>query len=149
MNYSSESYQSARPTANTPFTPLSTSLNKATEHHVPSSSSTLGGASLGASLGGSASQNPFANASYRSPLQDERIRVNKYETSLGWRVDVEAAVCYIFCGVSGISLSLQAFFLNGIGALLLIFEQKNDYVRFHAWQSLLLNALLFVTHLFC
>lgn len=33
------------------------------------------------------------------------------------------------------------------GVLLLIFEHKSDYVRFHAWQSSMLFSALFVLHL--
>jgi len=53
-----------------------------------------------------------------------QVRVNKYETGLGIRVDVEAALAYGLGPVTGVAL--------------LIMEQKNDYVRFHAWQSALL-----------
>jgi hypothetical protein len=45
----------------------------------------------------------------------EGVRVSKYETSLNIRIDVEAALCYVFGCISGI------FFL--------IMETKNDYVR--------------------
>ena len=33
------------------------------------------------------------------------------------------------------------------GVLLLIFEHKSDYVRFHAWQSSMLFSAIFVLHL--
>ncbi|KND04583.1 uncharacterized protein SPPG_00303 [Spizellomyces punctatus DAOM BR117] len=56
-----------------------------------------------------------------SQQQDAAERVNKYETSLGARVDIEAALCYVLGCVTGV--------------LFLILETKNDYVRFHAWQS--------------
>ncbi|KAI7856592.1 hypothetical protein BDC45DRAFT_503116 [Circinella umbellata] len=49
------------------------------------------------------------------------VRVNKYETRLPIRVDVEAALAYALGPITGV--------------LLLILETKNDYVRFHAWQS--------------
>ncbi|ORX88090.1 hypothetical protein BCR32DRAFT_288843 [Anaeromyces robustus] len=61
---------------------------------------------------------------------DQNIRVNRYETKLPIRIDLEAALTYIFGCVSGI------FFL--------IFETKNDYVRFHAWQSSILFCVLLV-----
>ncbi|KAJ3102645.1 hypothetical protein HDU96_009553 [Phlyctochytrium bullatum] len=54
-------------------------------------------------------------------------RVNKYETKLPIRLDIEAAGAYAFGLFSGI--------------LLLILETKNDYVRYHAWQS----TLVFLT----
>ncbi|ORX55665.1 hypothetical protein DM01DRAFT_1345156 [Hesseltinella vesiculosa] len=49
------------------------------------------------------------------------MRVNKYETTLPIRVDVEAALTYLVPPLSGI--------------LFLVLETQNDYVRFHAWQS--------------
>ncbi|RUP49292.1 hypothetical protein BC936DRAFT_142853 [Jimgerdemannia flammicorona] len=52
-----------------------------------------------------------------------QIRVNKYETSLPVRVDVEAALTY------------------ALGAVTVV-EQKNDYVRFHAWQVRILWGVL-------
>ncbi|KAJ3174250.1 hypothetical protein HDU88_000218 [Geranomyces variabilis] len=50
-------------------------------------------------------------------------RVNKYETSVSARIDIESALCYALGCVTGI--------------LFLIIETKNDFVRFHAWQSVL------------
>ncbi|KAJ1656102.1 hypothetical protein IWQ61_004271 [Dispira simplex] len=55
------------------------------------------------------------------------VRVNRYETSLPLRADIEAALAYPFGCVSGV--------------VLLIAEQKNDYVRFHAWQSCLFSTV--------
>ncbi|KAL1930403.1 hypothetical protein VTP01DRAFT_10565 [Rhizomucor pusillus] len=60
------------------------------------------------------------------------VRVNKYETRLPIRVDLEAALAYILGPVTGI--------------LLLILETRNDYVRFHAWQSSLLFLTLMCVH---
>ncbi|KAI9487262.1 MAG: hypothetical protein EXX96DRAFT_615051 [Benjaminiella poitrasii] len=60
----------------------------------------------------------------------QTVRVNKYETSLPIRVDIEAALAYVFGPVTGL--------------ILLILERQNDYVRFHAWQSsLTFSALMF------
>lgn len=56
-----------------------------------------------------------------------------YETTYGWRVDIEAGVAYVLGPVLGI--------------VLLMLEHKNDYVRFHAWQSLLLGCVLAVLHI--
>ncbi|CAO3630082.1 unnamed protein product [Mucor fragilis] len=58
----------------------------------------------------------------------QAIRVNKYETSLPIRVDVEASLAYVLGPVTGL--------------LLLILERQNDYVRFHAWQSSLTFSAL-------
>ncbi|RKP37250.1 hypothetical protein BJ085DRAFT_15846 [Dimargaris cristalligena] len=54
------------------------------------------------------------------------IRVNRYETSLPFRADIEAGLTYALGCVSGVAF--------------LILEQKNDYVRFHAWQSCLVSV---------
>ncbi|KAJ2368664.1 hypothetical protein IW150_005350 [Coemansia sp. RSA 2607] len=61
--------------------------------------------------------------------QDGGQRISRYETSLSLRYDVEAALAYVFGVFSG--------------ALLLVLEKKNDYVRFHAWQSSMLSAVSF------
>ncbi|CAJ0651084.1 4036_t:CDS:2, partial [Entrophospora sp. SA101] len=64
--------------------------------------------------------NPFAGI-YRTTEQipEDTIRVNKYETSMPIRVDIEAALTYVLGCVTGV------FFL--------IFEHKNDYVRHKAY----------------
>ncbi|KAI8337876.1 hypothetical protein BC941DRAFT_451917 [Chlamydoabsidia padenii] len=56
------------------------------------------------------------------------LRVNKYETTLPIRVDLEAALTYLFPPLSGL--------------LFLVLETQNDYVRFHAWQSSVLFLFL-------
>lgn len=48
-----------------------------------------------------------------------------FETSLGLHLGVEAALAYLLLPPAG-------------GVVLLLFEHKSDYVRFHAWQSALL-----------
>lgn len=55
---------------------------------------------------------------------------NPYETSLNMRADAEAALTYILGCFSGL------FFL--------MFETKNDYVRFNAWQSTLVGTGFFL-----
>ncbi|KAF4550933.1 Hypothetical protein D9617_15g042870 [Elsinoe fawcettii] len=57
-----------------------------------------------------------------------------FETSLGFRMDVEAALAYLLLPPAG-------------GVALLVFEHKSDYVRFHAWQSALVFSAAFVLHL--
>ena len=57
-----------------------------------------------------------------------------FETSLPIRVDREAMLAYILLPPAG-------------GVFLLIFEHKSDYVRFHAWQSSMLFAAIFILHL--
>ncbi|KAI1846929.1 hypothetical protein JX265_004898 [Neoarthrinium moseri] len=60
--------------------------------------------------------------------------VDAFDTSLGVRLDYEAAAAYLA--------------LPPLGAIvLLILERKSDYVRFHAWQSSLLFTTVFVLHL--
>ncbi|KAI8989989.1 hypothetical protein BDB01DRAFT_779625 [Pilobolus umbonatus] len=60
----------------------------------------------------------------------QSVRVNKYETTLPIRVDIEASLAYILGPVSGL--------------IFLILERQNDYVRFHAWQSCLAFSSLMV-----
>ncbi|KAJ1647622.1 hypothetical protein LPJ64_001001 [Coemansia asiatica] len=62
--------------------------------------------------------------------QDGGQRISRYETSLSLRYDVEASLAYALGMFSG--------------AFLLVMEKKNDYVRFHAWQSVLLSAVTLV-----
>lgn len=57
-----------------------------------------------------------------------------FTTSLGWRLDYEACLAYLLLPPAG-------------GVLLLVLEHQSDYVRFHAWQSSLLFAFIFVVHI--
>ncbi|KAJ3036014.1 hypothetical protein HDV00_003149 [Rhizophlyctis rosea] len=78
----------------------------------------------------------FNSSAYVNPAAVEQggaERVNKYETQLPVRVDIEAALCYVLGCVSAV--------------VFLIFETKNDYVRFHAWQSALTFTALFGLHI--
>ncbi|KAJ3183963.1 hypothetical protein HDU85_001814 [Gaertneriomyces sp. JEL0708] len=65
-----------------------------------------------------------------SASSDPEERVNKYETALGMRADIQAAMSYALGCITGV--------------LLLVLETKNDYVRFHAWQSTILFLGLMV-----
>ncbi|OZJ03968.1 hypothetical protein BZG36_03237 [Bifiguratus adelaidae] len=104
------------------------------QHQQNFSSYQSGGYSGGSDFVGGGGQSSwdveqgFGNASESSGMA--ATRVNKYETSLPIRVDVEAALTYVLGAVTGV------FFL--------IAEQKNDYVRFHAWQSSLLFLVLMI-----
>lgn len=62
-----------------------------------------------------------------------REDVNMFTTSLGLRMDYEACLAYLLLPPAG-------------GVLLLMMEHQSDYVRFHAWQSSLLFAFIFVVH---
>jgi len=62
-----------------------------------------------------------------------REDVDMFETRLGLRMDYEACLAYLLLPPAG-------------GVLLLVLEHKSDYVRFHAWQSSLLFAFIFVVH---
>ncbi|KAI9663382.1 MAG: hypothetical protein M1831_002666 [Alyxoria varia] len=64
---------------------------------------------------------------------DER-NMDVYSTSLPIRLDFEACLAYLLLPPAG-------------GAILLLFEHKSDYVRFHAWQSSLVFTCLFLFHL--
>ncbi|KAI5360467.1 hypothetical protein Slin14017_G086420 [Septoria linicola] len=57
-----------------------------------------------------------------------------YETSLGLNIGMEATLAYLLLPPAG-------------GVVLLLFEHKSDYVRFHAWQSALLFSALFLIHI--
>jgi uncharacterized membrane protein len=57
-----------------------------------------------------------------------------FTTSLGWRLDYEACLAYLLLPPAG-------------GVFLLVMEHQSDYVRFHAWQSSLLFAFVFVIHI--
>lgn len=67
-------------------------------------------------------------------LESGRGRLNEFETSLPIRLDYEACLAYLLLPPAG-------------AVLLLVIEQKSDYVRFHAWQSALLFTAIFVLHL--
>lgn len=56
-----------------------------------------------------------------------------FETSLGISLQLEACLAYLVLPPAG-------------GVILLLFEQKSDYVRFHAWQSSLVFGALFLLH---
>lgn len=61
-----------------------------------------------------------------------RQDVDMFQTRLGLRMDYEACLAYLLLPPAG-------------GVLLLILEHRSDYVRFHAWQSSLLFAFIFVS----
>ncbi|KAG2184643.1 hypothetical protein INT43_000556 [Umbelopsis isabellina] len=60
------------------------------------------------------------------------VRVNKYQTKVPIRVDIEAALTYVLGPITGVAF--------------LILETQNDYVRFHAWQSSLVFASMMALH---
>ena len=57
-----------------------------------------------------------------------------FETSLGLPLNIEAMLAYLVLPPCG-------------GVVLLLFEHKSDYVRFHAWQSALLFSMMFLIHI--
>ncbi|KAF2673341.1 hypothetical protein BT63DRAFT_410359 [Microthyrium microscopicum] len=63
-----------------------------------------------------------------------RSGIDLYETSLGLRLDWEACLAYLGLPPAG-------------PVILLLFEHRSDYVRFHAWQSALTFSVLFVLHI--
>ena len=71
----------------------------------------------------------FVNPTLAAAAESERV--NKYETSLPMRLDVEAATAYLFGAVSGKCRGFLLIYLIQLseGVLLLVFETKNDYVR--------------------
>lgn len=57
-----------------------------------------------------------------------------FETSLGIPLQIEASLAYLLLPPAG-------------GVVLLLFEHKSDYVRFHAWQSAMLFSAIFLIHI--
>ena len=74
------------------------------------------------------------SAPQRTGFGSRREDVDMFTTSLGWRLDYEACLAYLLLPPAG-------------GVLLLMLEHQSDYVRFHAWQSSLLFAFVFVIHI--
>ncbi|KAK9381777.1 uncharacterized protein V2V93DRAFT_390832 [Kockiozyma suomiensis] len=60
--------------------------------------------------------------------------VNQYETSMPLRLDWECVIAYLALPPVG-------------SVILLIFETKNDFVRFHGWQASLLFTPLFIVYI--
>lgn len=58
---------------------------------------------------------------------------NIFQTSLGVNLGLEAALAYLLLPPAG-------------AVVLLIFERKSDYVRFHAWQSALVFTAMLMIH---
>ena len=65
---------------------------------------------------------------------DRAADLEAFQTSLPIRLDYEAMLAYILLPPAG-------------GFFLLLVEHKSDYVRFHAWQSSMLFAVIFIVHL--
>ena len=97
------------------------------------------------------------NTGYGRDLEGGHVSLGAFETSLPIRMDVEAALAYLLLPPAG-------------GLILLLAEHKSDYVRyvfgvkyaglveeikvanfshrFHAWQSSMLFAVIFVSYWF-
>lgn len=75
-----------------------------------------------------------AERGFGSGFGGRREEMDPFETSLGIRMDYEACLAYLLLPPAA-------------GVALLVFEHKSDYVRFHAWQSSLLFAFMFVVHI--
>jgi hypothetical protein len=103
-------------------------------------------------------QTPFASVPVggSSGGGGDQVRVNRFDTSLPIRVDVGAALTYLVLGISGARTrppvqtwcgaltGASAASLGLSGVIFLILEQKNDFIRFHAWQSVLVFCPLLV-----
>ncbi|GAD99120.1 hypothetical protein PVAR5_7826 [Paecilomyces variotii No. 5] len=74
------------------------------------------------------------NGGYERVVENGRLSLGAFETSLPIRLDYEAMLAYLLLPPAG-------------GVFLLLFEHKSDYVRFHAWQSSLLFTAIFLLHL--
>ncbi|KAF1978358.1 hypothetical protein BU23DRAFT_563971 [Bimuria novae-zelandiae CBS 107.79] len=71
---------------------------------------------------------------WNAPLGGPREDVDMFTTSIGLRMDYAACLAYLLLPPAG-------------PVALLVFEHRSDYVRFHAWQSSLLFAFIFVIHI--
>ncbi|KAK9365977.1 hypothetical protein V1509DRAFT_631252 [Lipomyces kononenkoae] len=73
-----------------------------------------------------------SSSGYGPPVEDQQnVQVNQYETSIPIRLEYESVIAYAA--------------LPPVGSVaLLIFETKNDYIRFHSWQASLLFTPLFI-----
>ncbi|KAK4862036.1 hypothetical protein LT330_003174 [Penicillium expansum] len=79
----------------------------------------------------------YGNIGFGRDVEGGHVSLGAFETSLPIRMDIEAALAYLLLPPAG-------------GVFLLLAEHKSDYVRFHAWQSSMLFATMFIIHLlFC
>ncbi|KAJ5167918.1 Tic20-like protein [Penicillium canariense] len=76
----------------------------------------------------------YSNTGFGRDVEGGHVSLGAFETSLPIRMDVEAALAYLLLPPAG-------------GLFLLLTEHKSDYVRFHAWQSSMLFAVIFIIHL--
>lgn len=65
--------------------------------------------------------------------RDTQGDADMFSTSLGLPLHIEAPLAYLLLPPAA-------------GVVLLLFEHKSDYVRFHAWQSALLFGFMFFVH---
>ncbi|CAG8002818.1 unnamed protein product [Penicillium salamii] len=74
------------------------------------------------------------NTGFGRDVEGGHVSLGAFETSLPISMNVEAMLAYLLLPPAG-------------GVFLLLAEHKSDYVRFHAWQSSMLFAALFIVHL--
>ncbi|GAA98362.1 uncharacterized protein L969DRAFT_93040 [Mixia osmundae IAM 14324] len=120
----------------------SSSSSPSAQDQARSSSSYQAGASVGqinpTSFGSASSAHRagFSDSSSSARAAEAGLAPlgpDAFETTLGLRTDVEAAMTYLLGPISGL--------------IILMTEHKNDYVRFHAWQSSLLGFAAAFLHL--
>jgi uncharacterized membrane protein len=80
----------------------------------------------------SGQRNDYLDSSVEAPAYTGNA--SGFETSLGISLQLEATLAYLLLPPAG-------------GVVLLIFEQKSDYVRFHAWQSALVFTAALLLHI--
>ncbi|KAK7911882.1 hypothetical protein PG985_014363 [Apiospora marii] len=101
---------------------------------LPSADRYTNNASRGLEAGFGNSPATVATSAGGGYMSSAGAGVSEFDTSLGLRLDYEAAAAYLA--------------IPPVGAiLLLILERSSDYVRFHAWQSSLLFTAIFIIHL--
>ncbi|KAF2644971.1 hypothetical protein P280DRAFT_466221 [Massarina eburnea CBS 473.64] len=138
-------YQDIPETTRALSPPILTSPRTSLDYNRDRTPRNIGTASLTSPTSPSYPQRDYFNAP-SEPSGQERVAwnapafggpredVDMFETRLGVRMDYEACLAYLALPPAG-------------PVLLLMFEHRSDYVRFHAWQSSLLFAFIFVIHI--
>jgi uncharacterized membrane protein len=77
---------------------------------------------------------PIWGSKWQRAEEPTMNETSQNETSVGMKENVAGGLCYLFGWLSGL--------------VFLLIEQKNSFVRFHAWQSLLTFGALSVIAVF-
>lgn len=108
-----------------------TGILSQSSHQQPSSFPTQATANTTNSYSRNLAQEAIPGPDLRRGTLKTYLNAEAYETRLGWRVDL---------------LSGLAYLTPLMGFIILVIETKNDYVRIHAYQSLLAAIPLGILH---